>query len=391
MLRIKWIVLLLFPFGFATAQINDAVLSKRLEEVQSQVPLSYNSYVRQHINDYLRNDQQNTSTVLARFLRHESTVEQIIRSYELPKELKYMALSLSGCDPFQQSEEGGTGVYLMRYSIAKNKGLHISSYVDERRDLIKSTHAFCQEVKELYKKYDDWHKTIAAYYSTSLEMDRAISYSKDSLERYWSAHTYLPFSYRKTVSKFIAAVYIAHYYPNHNIKLLIVEPVITDTVPIRQTTTIGQLATKLEIEYDLLKELNPIYRKQVIPNSGRDYYLILPKEKVEYFYALGDSVYMGTEVVQDTVQQEEVVQEAPPPQPTYTTIYYTVRRGDILSYIADYYDTRVSSIKRWNGLRSDRINVNQRLKIVVPTSKLEYYNKINGMTAAQKRRIANRD
>ena len=68
-----------------------------------------------------------------------------------------------------------------------------------------------------------------------------------------------------------------------------------DTVPIRQHTTIQQLAFRLETDYDGLKELNPTYRKQVIPNSGRDYYLILPTDKVDRFYALGDTVYMPSE------------------------------------------------------------------------------------------------
>lgn len=389
MLRLKWLLILIFPIS-AFAQLSDALLSKRLGDIEKSIPLSYNSYVKAHISDYLRNDQQNTSMVISRFLQYESTIEQILSTYDLPSELKYLALSLSGCNAFEQSEEGGTGVYLMRYSVAKNKGLHISSYVDERRDLIKATHAMAQELKELYKKYADWHKAIAAYYATSLEMDRAISYSKDSLQRYWSAHSYLPFAYRRTVSKFIAGIYIANFYPNHNISMVAQHVYLTDTVPIRQHTTIGQLAVKLEIEHEILKELNPIYRKEVIPNSGRDYFLILPKDKVELFYNLGDSVYISEVVAQDTVVKEEENIEAPP-QPRYTTIYYTVRRGDMLLYIADYYDTRVSSIKRWNGLRSDRINVNQRLKIVVPTNRLDYYKQINGMSASQKRRIANKD
>ena len=117
-----------------------------------------------------------------------------------------------------------------------------------------------------------------------------------------------------------------------------------------------------------------------------DYFLILPTSRVETFYALGDTVYLSKEEPKDTVEVEEE-----PEVPPYTTIYYTVRSGDMLLYIADYYDTRVSTIKRWNGLRSDRINVNQRLKIVVPTSKLDYYKRINRMSSAEKRRIANRD
>ena len=388
MFRLRLILITLVPL-VVYAQGNDELFSKRLSSLKTEVPMSFNSYVRAHINDYVRNDQKSTSNVLARFSQHESAIESIMKSYGLPTELKYLAISLSGCSNFENSEEGGTGFYLMRYSIAKNKGLHISSYIDERRDVQKATHAISQELLELHKKYKDWHKAIAAYYATSLEMDRAISYSKDSLMRYWSAHSYLPFSYQKTVSKFIAANYIINYYKDHGIAVSPIRILETDTVPIRQHTTIQQISTKLDIDFNLLKELNPIYKKQVIPNSGREYFLILPKSKVEYFYSLGDSVYIAPEEVKDTVEEEES-----PPQPevpAYTTIYYTVRSGDILLNIADYYDTRVSSIKSWNGLRSDRINVNQRLKIVVPTSKLDYYKRINSMSASEKRRIANRD
>lgn len=387
MFRIKTLILIILPL-WAFSQTGDEVYKARLSKIEGAVPLTYNSYVRAHINDYVRNDQKHTSKSLSIFFKYEKEIEEIILSYKLPKELKYMAFSLSGCSNFESSEEGGTGFYLMRYNIAKNKGLHISSYIDERRDVVKSTHAFAKEMLEMEAKYHDWHKAIAAYYAGSLEMDRAISYSKDSLHRYWNAHSYLPFTYQKTVTKYIAARYIVQYYKEHGIVLSPAKKIETDTVPIREHTTFQQISTKLNIEHSLLKELNPIYKKEIIPNSGRDYYLVLPKSKVELFYSLGDSIYIAPEEVKDTVVAEEIV---PPPLPAYTTIYYTVRSGDILLNIADYYDTNVSTIKSWNGLRSDRINVNQRLKIVVPTSKLDYYKKINSMAASEKRRIANKD
>ena len=388
MSRTSFFLLLLLPL-ITFAQIRDAELESRLSDIEGDIPLSYNSYVRAHINDYLRNDKSYTSKALARFSQIEKEIEQIVRSYDLPVEIKYLALSLSGCSNFETSEEGGSGFYLMRYAVAKNKGLHISSYVDERRDVEKATHALCKELKELYAYYNDWHKSIAAYYASSLEMNRAISYSKDSLKRYWTAHSYLPFSYRKTVSKFIAAVYVANYHKEHSIRLSPITIVPTDTVPIRQHTSIQQIASRLEMQETQLKELNPTYKKQIIPNSGRAYYLVIPADKVTKFYALGDTVYMSKEEPVDTTEQEEVEEE--PELPPYTTIYYTVRSGDMLLNIADYYDTRLSTLKKWNGLRSDRINVNQRLKIVVPTNRLSYYKKINQMSRAEKRRIANKD
>ena len=232
---------------------------------------------------------------------------------------------------------------------------------------------------------------MAAYYATDLEMDRAISYAKDSFSEYWKIHPYLPFSYQKTVPKYIAAVYIANYFNLHGIVPSKKLQFATETVPIRQYTTIYQIATKLEMDYDLLTILNPIYKKQIIPNSGRDYYLVLPADKVDKFYELGENVYDVTELGKDTVPDTVEPEPEKPPVPEFTTIYYTVRSGDILLRIADYYDCTVSDIKRWNGLRSDKINVGQRLKIVVRSSQLDYYSKINGMSASQKAKVAAKD
>ena len=384
----KILALLLLPMGLF-AQVTDHQIESRLDLLETEVPLSYNAHIKPFVMDFLRNDKGNTSRILEVFSLYEHQIDSILQMYDIPSELKYMAISLSGCSNFETSEEGGSGFYMMRYITAKSYGLHISSYVDERRDILKSTHAFAKEIKSIYRKYSDWHMAISAYYASDLEMDRAVSYAKDSAGDYWRIHPYLPFTYQKTVPKYIAAVYLANYYKFHSIVPNKDLQFATDTVPIRQYTTIYQIATKLEMDYELLTLLNPIYKKQVIPNSGRDYFLVLPADKVDLFYELGDNVYDVEEMGKDTVPVAP--EPEAPPVPEYTTIYYTVRSGDILLRIADYYDCSVSDIKRWNGLRSDKIRVNQRLKIVVKTSKLDYYKQINGMSAAQKARVAARD
>lgn len=386
MLRLNSILFILLPvLGWGHV---DNTIENRLNSIQKDIPLTYNSYVSEYINAFIRNEKNYTSSSLARFFYDEKQIEEIIKSYDLPTELKYLAYSLSGCSNFEVSEEGGTGYYLMRYAVAKNKGLHISSYVDERRDFVKATHALCKEISELYRKYNDWHKAICAYFSSSLELDRAVSYSKDSLKLYWNAHLYLPARYQRTVSKYIASVYIANFYGEHGIKVDRLTFPDTDTVRVTKLTTLKHISTRIDVDYELVKTLNPTYKREIIPNSGRPYYLRLPVASIDTFLALGDSVYLTESQMKDTVEQPKV---AAIPQPEYTAVYYTVRSGDMLLYIADYYDTRVSNIKRWNGLSSDRINVGQKLKIMVPTKKLDYYSKINGMSRTEKRRIANKD
>jgi membrane-bound lytic murein transglycosylase D len=72
---------------------------------------------------------------------------------------------------------------------------------------------------------------------------------------------------------------------------------------------------------------------------------------------------------------------------TTVTVWYTVKSGDFLSTIADWYDVSIYSIRRWNGLKSNMIPIGKKLKIEVPGDKLSYYKKINNMTALQKRNL----
>ena len=141
----------------------------------------------------------------------------------------------------------------------------------------------------------------------------------------------------------------------------------------------------------------------------------MPSKKVNKFFDLGDEVYNAIEVKPlkqeaeekgiiegqikevPNVVQEQKVESKPLPSPSKPkvtgnrTIIYKVRKGDAMSIIADYYDCYVSDIKRWNGLRSTRINYGQRLKIVIPASNYDYYIRINKMSAAELNRIRNKD
>ncbi len=400
--RVTGILLIAFAFA-ANAQVSGPLISHRLDSIQDQVELDYNGEVRSLVLDYIRNTGNSTTKTLENFYAVDAELKKIFASYDVPEELRYMCISLSGCNNFLKDEDGKSGYFKMRYNVAKRRGLRISNYIDERRDILKSAHAFCQEISAIEKSNNDWKKSITQYSSGSLEWAKAASLAEDSTGNYWTIARQLPHSYKLEYPKYVAAAYIANYYQRHGMSLK-VQPIDTASVQIVKLTTLYQLSSKLDADYELLKKLNPIYKKEIIPNSGKKYYVVLPKDKVQTFIDLSDEVYnyakvdhyTNTEVkVVDSQQKDtEVVKEIPEPKPVenqWVTITYTVRSGDMLILIADYYDCWVSDVKRWNNLTRDRINVNQRLKIQVPAHKLEYYKKINGMTSAQKKRIAAKD
>lgn len=368
------------------SQISGQLISSRLDSIQNVVELDYNGEVKERVNRYLRN-RDATTTLLERFLVFDDEMASTFRSYDAPEELRYACMAISNCDLMYKDDEGRTGYFGLRYNVAKKRDIVISNFVDERRDPLESAEAFCKEMKAMYHMYGDWKEVITIYYVGRLEWEKARSKANDSTDNYWNIIRELPDSVSAIYFDFVAAAYIANYYSRHGIRpeVTVLE---TTSVEIKDEITLDHLAGKLALETDLLTDLNPIYKNGVIPKSTENYFATIPKESVELFHVLGDSLYY---VPKDTTkkEEEEVVDEKP--QPSHYTLYYTVRSGDVLSYIADYYDCYVSDIKRWNGLRSSRINVNQRLRIMVPAHKYDYYKRINGMTRAQKRQIAARD
>lgn len=407
MLRKSWFILFCLPL-FTFAQLNEADVISRLALVQNQVPLDYSMQSRPFVQEYVSNYANRTGKMLERFNGIDKDLIEVFNANKVPIELRYACISFSNCENSFTESSGREGIYMLDYNVAQKHGLYISNFVDERRDPIKAAIAFCAEMNALFAKSSDWKTALTQYASGQLEWQKAAGRASDSLQQFEAIAAHLPYNYKMVYSKYLAAVYIANYYKQHNISgngLTIKK----ELVPIGQYATLFHLSEKLEMEYNLLKELNPIYKKGIIPNSGRNYYLVLPVKKVNKFYELGEDVYDlpqitevaaveeqgNKELEKPTISTEVVKQELPIQVKKEVsgkrTIIYVVRKGDAISIIADYYDCYVSDIKRWNGLRSTRINYGQRLKIVIPASKYDYYIRINKMSSAELNRIRNKD
>lgn len=398
------------PFG-AIAQETRTEFEQGLEQMNSSIQVIYNPEVQQAINSYL-NNQGNTKEVLAKAMNKIPEIKGYLLAANLPEELAFVPMSLSGFNNNQVSEIGGSGIWQMRYSIAKFYDLHISGYVDERRSPSLSSQAAVSYLKDLYLEYGNWLIAVAAINQEPFEIKKAIRLSGKERPTLEEVYPHLSFAQREQVCSFIAAQYIYHFRGKYGLnvraepKPSVVEVAITDWLPL------SKLASALSVGLDTLRDLNPIFKKAIIPKSARDYNAVIPAGKAERFYELGDSVYRfgeapvvnaevipegqplpGNAILVDTPQPKVVKPStsSSSAQPGKIKVYYTVKSGDVLGRIADYYDVGVSSIKRWNGLRSDRINVGQRLTIYVPSSQSSYYKKINSMSAAEKARIAAKD
>ena len=225
--------------------------------------------------------------------------EEALEIYQLPLELKYLPVIESALNPKAVSRVGATGLWQFMLSTGRQYGLNVNSLVDERRDPQRASLAAAHYLSDLYKIFGDWNLVIAAYNCGPENINKAIhraqAANKDSVANvkdYWNIYPYLPKETRGYVPAFIAANYIMTYYSLHNICPMNTRlPAKSDTVIVHRNVHLDQVAEVVGINIDLLRSLNPMYRRDVVPGATAPSPLRLPQTEVGRFIDLEDSVY----------------------------------------------------------------------------------------------------
>jgi membrane-bound lytic murein transglycosylase D len=372
----------------------DSVYINRLEAIPSSVELSYNRIVRNYIEMYTKKKRKSVEVMLGLAEYYFPIFDDIFDYYDIPNELKYMSIIESALNPRAYSRARAVGLWQFMYGTGRIYGLEINSLVDERRDPIKSTHAAARFVKDLYKIYGDWTLVIAAYNCGPGNVNKAIRRSGGK-KNYWDIYYYLPRETRGHVPAFIAATYTMNYYKEHNLVPAKIDyPLATDTVMVHKLLHLKQVSEVLGIPEKELKDLNPQYRTEIIPAKSKPYALRLPIDKtldfIDYedsIYAYKDSVYLdpGKTITSPTTRSyTQYVPEAP--GKNYEKIYYTVKSGDNLGFIASWYNVRVSDIRYWNNIRRNLIRSGQKLVIYKHKNSANKYKAIDKMSFAEKQK-----
>ena len=337
---------------------DDMIYEARLAKLDALSPfdLEYNPYVQGYINMYTMRRREQVSRMMALSQYYFPMFEEMLDKYNLPLELKYLAICESALNPMAKSRSAAMGLWQFMYPTGKMFGLQVTSYVDERCDPYKSTVAACEYFQYLYGLFGDWQMVLAAYNGGPGTVNKAIRRSGGK-KTYWEIRPYLPTETQGYVPAFIAVNYIMNYTSEHNIQTAIPKKVFldVDTVMVKHQLSFDQISAILDIPDDELQYLNPSYRKRVIPLvSGEPNFLALPANKIATFINNEASIYnyLKPDVTSIDVIENQDVKKV-----------HVVRKGEGLTSIAKKYGCTAAEIKSWNGFTSNSLATGKRLTI----------------------------
>lgn len=343
---------------------SDEDYLQRLKALPTVIEMPYNQVVRSYIDMYTQRRRTLVEEMLGLSLYYMPIFEQALEQEGLPLELKYLPVIESALNPDAVSRVGATGLWQFMLSTAKGLGLEVNSLVDERRDPIRSSELAAKYLKQLYEIYGDWSLAIASYNCGPGNVNKALRRAGGGKQDFWDIYYYLPKETRGYVPAFIAANYVMTYHNDHNIgNALAKRPVLTDTIHITQRVHFDQISEVLGIPVEELRVLNPQYRRDEIPGDIRPYALTLPSKQVYSYIVSEDSIVNHNSAKYARRTTAVPGGEISDSETQLVVKYHKVKRCETLSIIARRYGVSVSTLKKWNGLRSSRLKTGQRLRI----------------------------
>ncbi len=340
----------------------DTLYQKRLADLASPIGLPYNPIVRNYISRYVSPKSSLMSNVMTRSQYYFPSIEEELTKHDLPVELRAMPIIESALTATAISRAGAAGLWQFMPATGKIYNLEVNSLVDERCDPAKATVAACRLLSDLYKMYGEWSLAIAAYNCGPGNVNKALARSGLKEGTFWDVYDYLPRETRGYVPAFIAASYAYAYHNQHGIEVSNPPlPLATDTVTINKILHLGQVAEVLDIPIELLRDLNPQYRRDIIPATTKSYSLRLPQRYISPFIEQEVAINrLDSTYLKQYIDPANIKKMITTPNGTV----YVVKSGDTLGAIARRHHTTVRNIMSWNNLRSaDKLSIGQRLRV----------------------------
>ncbi len=326
-----------------------------IDDRPGHLPLVSSKQIEKIINYFSTTEKERFQQWLNNSGLYKEHMIPILREFNLPDEVFYLALIESGFNPVAYSYAHAAGPWQFIASTGALYGLKRNWWIDERRDPIKSTYAAAKYLKKLHDEFDDWFLALAAYNTGELRVWRAIR--REGTRDYWKLRS-LPRQTRNYIPTMMAGITIALNPEKYGFENTPDETWRWDEVSVDRCYEFEDIARVSGVSSTVLKQYNPELRRWMTPPEIEEYILRVPVGK-------GDGLADKLSKIPDVESK-----------PQWTT--HKVRRGQTLSTIARKYGTSVSALIAANNIRNkNQISVGQVLRI--PTN--EYYSASSASTS----------
>ncbi len=355
--------------------VEDAQLSPLEQSDLHDLDFEMNNRIQWWVKRYTGPLKKHFRAELAQFDTVRPTMEKIFASYGIPKDLVYLCMIESGGRPNAVSPAGATGYWQFTAGTAKTYKLTVNSWVDERRDMIKSTHAAAKYLKALYGIFNDWLLAGAAYNAGEGNLYR-IMRSHPEINTFWDISHHMPIKHETLdyIPKLIATIVLAknRAYYGLNEADGTKSTVDYETVRVPSLTQLEEIAKVLGVPSKEICLLNAELVRKCTPPSENGHELKVPRGTsetvVEYVKA------KSSRSSRDTAREKK--KEGPPDTAdeggeaadnaveTAADATHTVKKGDTLYRIAKNNSVTVKELMQANGLEEGQgLSIGQELVI----------------------------
>jgi membrane-bound lytic murein transglycosylase D len=366
--RFSFAFLFLFAFGCAHKMPAPSATATNPKEVESfrlsdpeppevvdqeleSIPPEMTPRVDQWVQYFQGKGRPHMERYLARSTRYMTLMKRILRQNGLPEDLIYIALIESGFSSRATSRAAAVGYWQFIKGTGKRYGLEINSLVDERRDPVLSTQAAAEYFKGLYSVFGSWYLAMASYNVGENRVKREVMkhYTRDFWEL--ARKRRFPKETVNYVPKFIAAKMIAKNPAKYGFTDIEYEkPIEFEMVKVDKPLNLRMMASKMNLEYEDFKQLNPKFRGEIAP--------VKDNGVLELRVPVGQTTVAMNAARESFVDRVELIADAG------DTTTYKIRPGDSLYSIARRYRTSVSVLRDINDLKPGRkLRIGMRIQV----------------------------
>lgn len=321
------------------------------EKVLYDFPVTVNRQVQYYLDFFTGKHRNNFAIWLSRSGRYLPMIHGQLQEAGLPNDLVYLAMIESGYNERAYSRARAVGVWQFIKSTGRNYGLKINTYIDERRDPVKSTGAAVAYLGDLYREFGSWYLAVAAYNAGEGKIRRAIKKYKTT--DFWeiAQGRYLKLETKRYVPKLIAAIIIAKDPEKYGFDNIQYEPPLAyETVEVPRWSALTAVALAGSMDPAELKRYNNELRRGFTPPDNASYPLKVPVGR-----------------------KDQIAKNLPRVQAVVTTGFktHTVKNGETLDGVCRKYGLTKTLVLKSNNLRSAGLKAGQRLRIPYQTTSYE--------------------